>query len=395
MRRHDTRRLTIGTALAALLLLPGPATSAPPMTSPPQLAVTDASAEIAATGKAIEGGQYEQSIDTLNRLIDTGTLSKQNLAIAYHHRGIAHQKLGLQNSALDDYTKAIDLGTLPKNLAARACYNRGIALAATGDTFSAERDYSKSIDLAPDYAAAYHNRANLERERKDYPTAIRDYGAAIDRLNDDKRKLPLFGRALAYEKSGNLAAAVADLNQALAVDPAYAPARAKLRELGPQLAAMPQTPDDRNSGNVIKVASAGGWDTTAVRSGRADAPAPIRQEAVQAAVAPETPAVPPSPAKIASLESGREAGAGATTGGHYRMQLGAFRKPESAAKAWANMQHRDAVLTGLDHSVETADLGAKGTYYRLQAGGFKTASEAKARCADLTAKKIVCVVVAR
>jgi len=383
MRQEQTRRLAIGTALLALLLLPGPATlAAPPMPGKPTIATADPDAELAAAGHAIEAGEYQQAIETLTRAIDSGSLDENRLALAYHHRGIARQKLGFQSSALDDYTKAIDLGTLPRSIAARAHYNRAISLAAAGDTFAAERDYGKAIELAPDYAAAYHNRANLERERNDYPTAIRDYGAAIERLGDDKRKLPLFGRALAYEKSGDLASAVADLNQALALDPSYADAKAKLMELGPQLAAMPQAPD-RQPGGVIKVASAGGWDTTAVRAGRSDTPAPVRRtEAL-----PQTP-----PQKTALLEQATTTKT-TSSGGRYRMQLGAFRKPESAAKAWADMAGR-AALSDLDHSIETADLGAKGTYYRLQAGGFKTASEAKARCANLAAENIACVVVA-
>lgn len=389
MRQEHTRRLAVGTALLALLLLPGPVTlAAPPMSGKTPIAgqqpatATDAEAELASAGRAIESGQYQQAVDALNQAIAGGSLSKDNLALAYHHRGIARQKLGLQSSALDDYTKAIDLGTLPRPIAARAHYNRAISLAAAGDTFAAERDYSKAIELAPDYAAAYHNRANIERERNDYPTAIRDYSAAIERLGDDKRKLPLFGRALAYEKSGDLASAVADLNRVLVLDPAYAAARTKLQELGPQLAAMPQTPD-RQPGGVIKVASAGGWDTTAIRAGQRETSPAIRQDVTQ-----------PAPQKTAMLAE-RPHTQATSADGRYRMQLGAFRKADSASKAWRDMAHREAALSGLDHSIEVADLGAKGTYYRLQAGGFRTASEAKARCTKLAAENIACVVVER
>ncbi|KAB7739667.1 hypothetical protein F2P47_11350 [Parvibaculum sedimenti] len=373
MRRLNARHLASGTGLAlfwaALLLLPGSADAAPPNMTPPRASASGIDADFDSANRSIDSGRYEDAVAALNHAIDSGLLDKRRLALAYHHRGIARQKLGLQSLARDDYTRALDLGTLPKDVAARAYYNRGIADVAAGNTLAAEADYTKAIDLAPDHGAAYHNRANLERERRDYPTAIRDYGAAIQRISGDQRKLPLFGRALAYERSGNVTAAVADLKEALAIDPNYAPARERLAALGEPVTA---------GSSEVKLASADGWNTTAIRA----AP-PVTTAPVQAV-----------PAKTTALEPAEAAPPRSGTG-RYRMQLGAFRKHSSAAKAWAEAERGNASLAALDHNIDAADLGPKGVWYRLQAGSFQTAAEARARCADLGAKGVACVVVAR
>lgn len=376
MRRLNARHLASGAALAVLLLMPGFARAAPPNIAKSTTTSSDLDADFDSANRAIDAGRYEDAVAALDHAIDSGGLDKNRLALAYHHRGIARQKLGLQSLARDDYTRALELGTLPRDVAARAYYNRGIALAAAGNTLDAESDYTKAIDLAPDHGAAYHNRANLERERRDYSTAIRDYGAAIQRITGEQRKLPLFGRALAYERSGNVDAAVADLREALSIDPNYDPARKKLAALGEPIVAT------SGADREIKLAPADGWSTTAIRA------APVTTTPVT------TAPVQPAPAKTATLAQADAAPLRSATG-RYRLQLGAFRKHSSAAKAWADAQHGDASLASLDHNIDAADLGPKGIWFRLQAGSFETAAEAKSHCAALAAKGLACVVVAR
>ncbi|MEN6543090.1 SPOR domain-containing protein [Parvibaculum sp.] len=354
--------------MAALLILCSAANAAPPVITRSGVAASDVDSDFESANRAIDTGRYEDAVASLDRAIESGGLDQRRLALAYHHRGIARQKLGLQSLARDDYTKAIDLGTLPRDVAARAYYNRGIARASAGDNLGAESDYTKAIDLAPDHGAAYHNRANLEREHRDYATAIRDYGAAIQRITGEQRKLPLFGRALAFERSGNTDAAVADLREALVIDPDYEPARKKLEALGEPLVAA------GGSGQQVKVAPADGWSTTAVRAEPVAAPAQ------------------PAAEERAISEQQQEA---APVSGRYRLQLGSFRKHSSAASAWADAQRRDPSLASFDHNIDAADLGPKGVWYRLKAGSFQTAEEARAHCSQLTAKGLACVVVAR
>lgn len=414
MRPPVMKHLLTGAAFVALMLVSAPAT--PVSTSrgaAPALPSATATMDLEAGAKAVESRQYDVAVQRLTRAIDSGTLDGEALALAYHHRGIARQKLGFDGMAVLDYTLAIEQNALPKDVLARAYYNRGLAISEGGDRISAERDYSRAIELMPNYAAAYHNRANLERARADYPTAIRDYTVAISHLKESDRKLPLMGRALSQEKSGNVGAAMADLDRVLALDPGYAPALAKRSELAslatdmstgsiaPASAREPAL--QPGNGRVVKTSSQGGWKTTAVRYDTANAspaddkdietsslrdidmvPAPTARQTSVAVATPQATA--PVAQKIAAQ----------TMTGGYRLQLGAFRVRDQAESAWGDIAARNGNLTAsLDHSIQQADLGERGTYYRLQAGFFETAADARSSCAAFEASRVNCIVVAR
>ena len=82
--------------------------------------------------------------------------------------------------------------------------------------------------------------------------------------------------------------------------------------------------------------------------------------------------------------------------GHFRIQLGSFRSSGSAESGWRQLlsQNRD-IFGVLDHSVEQADLGSRGIYYRLQAGSFANADVAKILCDEVKARDADCLVVRR
>lgn len=75
-----------------------------------------------------------------------------------------------------------------------------------------------------------------------------------------------------------------------------------------------------------------------------------------------------------------------------RVQLGAYKSETEAKEAFAKMQKKFAVLGGKKPVVVKADLGAKGTYYRLRVGGFSAASEAQSMCKVLSAKQQACII---
>lgn len=86
--------------------------------------------------------------------------------------------------------------------------------------------------------------------------------------------------------------------------------------------------------------------------------------------------------------------ASATSAKGARVQLAALKSQEEASALWTKIKHAHAGVVGDRTShIEKADLGAKGTYYRLQVGGFENALDAKAFCAKLTAAKQGCFVV--
>lgn len=80
--------------------------------------------------------------------------------------------------------------------------------------------------------------------------------------------------------------------------------------------------------------------------------------------------------------------------GPYRIQLGSYKDPATAQRRWQALKdsHRD-LLGGLSLVLEKADLGPRGTYYRIQAGPLRTASETKTLCAQLAERKVNCILV--
>ena len=406
-------------ALAAGLLLATGSVAA-------QGSAAEATALMGAGAEAIESGQFDKAATDFSNALDSGGLDAAGRALAHYHRAIAFQKTGQQDAAIGDYTRAIGTGTLPAAVQARAHYNRGIALATVGDTEKAEADYRATIALAPDYAAVYHNLANLERRRQAYEAAIGNYSTAIRLMSGNERKLPLFGRALAYEQTGDLRGAETDLREALAVDPEFEIASTKLAELtarpaahaakpAPQIQAA-KSPEPRvlpatlkpfqsassghEGGGAIRIASSGGWETTAVRTASAEKkPADIAaavpepgREAEKANDGLTTASLRPTsllphPTSQAPL---RQPG----TKVPYRLQLGAFRDEATAAEEWNRISRSaEAVVGAYEHFVQRADLGERGVFYRLRAGGFEGIGEARAACKALEARKIACVVV--
>ena len=165
MSDNRFRQILKGSAVAVLMLMPVPATSVMNGQTTPELPVATPATDLSAGAVAVETHQYDTAVQRLTRAIDSNMLNNEALALAYHHRGIARQKLGYGGLAISDYSKALEIDALPRNVQSRAYYNRALAKAQSGDTVGAELDYSHAIEFAPKYAAAYHNRAARSADR--------------------------------------------------------------------------------------------------------------------------------------------------------------------------------------------------------------------------------------
>jgi len=77
-----------------------------------------------------------------------------------------------------------------------------------------------------------------------------------------------------------------------------------------------------------------------------------------------------------------------------QIQLLSGRSSDGAERARKRLlkKHGD-LLAGLDPAVITADLGARGVYYRLRAGPLASEAAAETVCATLTAREQSCIVV--
>jgi outer membrane biosynthesis protein TonB len=116
-------------------------------------------------------------------------------------------------------------------------------------------------------------------------------------------------------------------------------------------------------------------------------PAPVAPPAPQPAPQPAAqPAAPPAP-QVAAVAPP------ATGGGVVRLQLASVGQEPLAAGEWQRLSRKyPDLLGGVGYRVVAADLGAKGTFYRVQAGPV---DEARAReiCDALKAKGDGCIVV--
>jgi cell division protein FtsN len=143
--------------------------------------------------------------------------------------------------------------------------------------------------------------------------------------------------------------------------------------------------------------------TSAEPAAPAEPEAPAASESAPASITPpalqsraEAPAAAePAPEKVAAAEPAAPAPV-AASGGAYVVQIMALREEGAAKAAWAALQKKHpAILGGHALDIEKADLGDKGTYYRVRAAGFETKADAQSACSSLKSAGQDCLVKAR
>lgn len=109
------------------------------------------------------------------------------------------------------------------------------------------------------------------------------------------------------------------------------------------------------------------------------------EEEIKIVIKKETPAADTVAKPVeqqAKIQAPQETSAAETAApiGSWQIQL--ISSPNKAAmeKAWTDLSKKYSALKGLPHEVEAADLGSKGTFYRLKAGAFKDRADADKVC---------------
>jgi hypothetical protein len=128
-------------------------------------------------------------------------------------------------------------------------------------------------------------------------------------------------------------------------------------------------------------------------------PAVVAAPPAKPAIAAAKPATPAparkTPAAIAAVEPSSPAATRSAAAGVAVLQIGAYETQEIADGAWAIFKARHAGVAGtLGEDVQKADLGAKGTWYRLRMGPFADKAAAAAACEKLKAEGATCFVAA-
>ncbi|MBE6452531.1 MAG: hypothetical protein E7012_03465 [Alphaproteobacteria bacterium] len=78
--------------------------------------------------------------------------------------------------------------------------------------------------------------------------------------------------------------------------------------------------------------------------------------------------------------------------GPWQVQLLSSPNRKAIDSAWSGLVKKYPMLEGQPQEIETADLGSKGTFYRLKAGGFGERSGADRLCNDIKALGGTCIV---
>jgi cell division septation protein DedD len=127
---------------------------------------------------------------------------------------------------------------------------------------------------------------------------------------------------------------------------------------------------------------------------QATALSPVKETAKKEMAASKPAAAAPKPTVTAATTPAPAAKASAASGGsgNYQVQLAAMKSEAEAQAIWKKAQGANKDLLGnLTEDIQRADLGAKGVFFRLRAGPLDEAA-AKSLCAELTARKQVCIV---
>ena len=117
-------------------------------------------------------------------------------------------------------------------------------------------------------------------------------------------------------------------------------------------------------------------------------------------VAPAPVAAPPrvvTPAVVAAAPAAAPVAAptpAPASGSTFRLQLGSLRDMAAAQQHWKTAQARSGgVLAGLQPQILRVEIPGKGTYFRVQAGGWPTRQDAQKACDSLKQARVECMVV--
>jgi tetratricopeptide (TPR) repeat protein len=110
-----------------------------------------------------------------------------------------------------------ELWTDAPDEAAQALLDRGMRARSAADFLGARDAFDRLVEYCPGYAEGYNQRAFISYLTQDFPAALTDLDAALDRA--PRHVAALSGRALTLMALGRLGDARRDLAAALALNP--------------------------------------------------------------------------------------------------------------------------------------------------------------------------------
>jgi Tfp pilus assembly protein PilF len=400
--------------------------------------------------RALIAGNPSLAIENYSVAIESRALPADVLANALLNRALAYQKTEQYQEAIDDYAAALRIDALSAKLRATALYNRGLAYQKTDRQALAIEDFTSALFLDSEFSHCYYSRGIALRESGQFLFALSDFEKAR-RYSYPLPHLVYFGEALVYEQLKRPDEAVKSLQKALALKPDFQPARQHLTGLG---FSTPVTTDgaddvDRLTTGSISAVAAGQvvtkdvvppavkppaefLPTAASQPAIATPPAsqvriakkytdripqedtPASQVLVSRTVAldedeklltveevppPKTVAIPaaapPPSSQSASAGQGEQpekANATSAQPAGWSVQLSSAKEEKLAWGIWQKLKAKHKILEDKQAVVVRADLGQKGTFYRLRLAGYEDQKSAASLCNKLKSRGLSCYV---
>ena len=408
-------------------------------------AATSSAASLSVAGyQALSSGDAAKAVPLFTQSIESRELGPEALANVLLNRAMAYQQLSDNNKAIDDYTAALSLDAMTSDLRARVLYNRGLAQQKADHAALAIEDFTSALLINSSFSQAYLARANALRENGQYLFSISDYERAVKYHHPEVARV-YYGEALAYESLKRPSEAKGFLQQALKADANFTPAQEKLKDMG-DVAQL----DDETNDPILTASVSPGAKTEVVRqvlpkgveppstliasdisedanislavaasaappSVIADpteqvAETPVRitpkEKNILVASVPKLPSANNSKAAIAKsadnavVKDAPEASdvtgsispaSSAQTRG-WTVQVSSATSENLAWDSWKKIQSAHKLLVGQKANVVKAELGAKGTFYRVRLGTFADQMAAKSACSKLKSGGVSCFV---
>ncbi len=370
--------------------------------------------------KALQAGDTVAAATAYSQAIESRGLEPEVLANALLNRGLAFQRLNEHARAIDDYTAAMRIDAMSAQLRALALYNRGLSYQKLDQDSRAIEDFTSALFLDAKFSHAYYSRGVALRDGGQYLFALADFDKAI-RFEHPEPARVFFAEALTYEKLQRPQNAKESLGKALAANAGYEPAQKRLAALnGIQEPAVPAASADgiataTIATNTLPEASAPSAalltdvsTETVVEVGQAGRKkitdrVPVEQAPVRVAVAePEEKIIAIEPvneepaaeqaAEVPAEEPAAEPASEPQKITGWSVQLASATTEDAAWSTWKKMKARHKVLADKDPVVVRADLGTKGTFYRVRLIGFDNQGDASSACAKLKSKGVKCFI---
>ncbi len=386
---------------------------------------------------ALNSGDAARSLVLYSQAISSGELGPEALANALLNRALAYQQTQQSEKAIFDYTTALTIDAMTSPLRATALYNRGLAQQKMNQLPLAIEDYTSALLINSAFSHAYLARANALRDSGQLLFALSDYERAI-KYNHPEQARVYFAEAQTYELLKRPVDAKKYLKASLAVDAGFKPALEKMKSMGDVAEQEDQVSDPiltsstmaniSGSTEVVKPTLPKGLEPPAQLMAQAqDSTAepvfaenkkmfddrvptddvanvetasitpvatPVKDENVVLASVPKLPAKAPKVVVTAAPKKQKpvEVADVAPAMSGWVVQVASADSEDGAWTTWKNMQKRFKSLQGQKPSVMKADLGAKGTFYRVRFSGFNTQAEAQSSCGKLKSSGVSCFI---